>query len=199
MMNGTNGARLFLLLLLATCGVFVTAAAQELPTGGTISWTIDNPEEFVTFVLFDPNSKDIALPTGLQFVPASAIEMPEIVEHVTAHPDHANWAFSFIEITREKAFVIDGKSPNLPKDGGIGLWFAPVDPLGVRDEVDSAAFDRLVAPSLGAVLGLAIWLPDSAYVDYMRARGMHAEFGMVTLSKDTTGTFHGEINSGSFA
>jgi hypothetical protein len=43
------------------------------------------------------------------------------------------------------------------------------------------------------VLGLGIWIPDREYVAYMRARGHHAEFGMVTLVRDSTGAFQGEI------
>lgn len=197
-MKRANNVSQCLMILFATCGVCVAAMGQDLPPGGEMTWTIADPEEFVTFVLFDPNSKDIELPAGLQFMPASEVGMPEIVEYLKTHPDHSSWAFSFIEITREKAFVIDGKSPKLPQDGGIGLWFAPVDASGVRAEVDSTAFDRLIAPSLGAVLGLAIWVPDSAYVSYMRARGMHAEYGMVSLSKDSTGTWRGQINSSNF-
>ena len=43
------------------------------------------------------------------------------------------------------------------------------------------------------MLGLGIWIPDREYVAYMRARGHHAEYGRVTLVKDGTGAFKGEI------
>jgi hypothetical protein len=119
--------------------------------------------------------------------------MPAIQEYLKQHPDHAEWAFSFVEITRQKAFLIDGKGPTLPENGGIGLWFAPVDPSRLAEEIPKDRFDTIIAPSLGAVLGLGLWIPDREYVAYMRTRGHHAEYGMVTLVKDSTGAFQGEI------
>jgi hypothetical protein len=164
-----------------------------LPPGGTTSWEIRGPEEIVTFVLFDPKAPGVSLPAGLQFVSARDAQMPEVQEHLKQHPDHAGWAFSFIEITRQKAFLLDGKAPTLPENGGIGLWFAPVDPSQLAGEIPKDRFDAIIAPSLGSVLGLGIWIPDREYVAYMRTRGHHAEYGMVTLVKDTAGVFHGEI------
>ncbi|HJS66989.1 MAG TPA: hypothetical protein VJ760_06630, partial [Nitrospiraceae bacterium] len=156
-------------------------------------WEIQAPEEIVTFVLFDPKARGISLPAGLRFVSARDAQMPEIQQYLKQHPNHSEWAFSFIEITRQKAFLIDGKGPTLPENGGIGLWFAPVDPSPLAKEIPKERFDTIVAPALGAVLGLGIWIPDREYVAYMRARGHHAEYGMVTLVKDSTGAFQGEI------
>ena len=183
-------------LLPAVLWVMVTpssAVAQQLPAGGTTTWVIDGPEEIVTFVLFDPKDSGISLPAGLRFVLARDTQMPEIQEHLKQHPGHAEWAFSFVEITRSNQFVIDGRSPMLPDNGGIGLWFAPVDPSPLAAEIPKEKFDAIVAPSVGSVLGLGIWIPDREYVDYMRARGHHAEFGFVTLERDESGTFQGEI------
>jgi hypothetical protein len=188
-----SGILALLLVIIAVVSLPLVALAQQLPPGGTISWTIVDPEEFVTFVLFDPKSPKIALPSGLHFLPARETGMPEIEEHLKKFPAHADWAFSFIEITHEKSFLIDGKSPVMPENGGIGLWFAPVDYSELRPEIDSTAFDKIVAPSLGAVLALSIWVPDREYVSYMRTRGFPAEYALVTLAKDSTGTFHGEI------
>ena len=182
-----------LVALLALFNAPSAALAQQLPPGGTTSWEIREPEEIVTFVLFDPKAPGVSLPAGLRFVSARDVQMPEIQEYLKQHPDHAEWAFSFIEITRQKAFLLDGKSPKLPKNGGIGLWFAPVDPSQLAGEITKDAFDKIIAPSLGAVLGLGIWIPDREYVAYMRARGHHAEYGLVTLAKDSAGAFRGEI------
>jgi hypothetical protein len=167
--------------------------AQSLPPGGTTSWRILETEEIVTFVLFDPKTPGVSLPTGLQFLLARDIYIPAVQEYLKQHPDHAEWAFSFVEITRQKAFLIDGKGPTLPKNGGIGLWFAPVDPSQLAEEIPTEKFDTIIAPSLGGVLALAIWIPDREYVAYMRDRGHHADYGLVTLEEDSTGTFHGEI------
>lgn len=188
--TGTN--RLLVASLIAI-GALPVAAAQQLPPGGTTSWEIQGPEEIVTFVLFDPKAPEVSLPTGLRFVSARDARMPEIQEYVKKHPEQAEWAFSFIEITRQKAFLIDGRAPALPKNGGIGLWFAPVDPSQLTKEISKDVFDSVIAPSLGAVLGLGIWIPDREYVAYMRARGHHAEYGLVTLAKDSKGAFQGEI------
>jgi hypothetical protein len=174
-----------LLACLALISAPSAASAQQLPAGRTTSWEIQAPEEIVTFVLFDPKARGVSLPAGLRFVSARDAKMPEIQEYLKLHPDHAEWAFSFIEITREKAFLIDGKGPTLPENGGIGLWFAPVDPSRLAQEIPKDKFDTIIAPSLGAVLALGIWIPDRQYVSYMRARGHHAEYGMVTLVKDS--------------
>lgn len=182
-----------LVACLALISAPLTASAQQLPAGGTTSWEIREPEEIVTFVLFDPNEPGVSLPAGLRFVSASDAPMPAIQEHLKGHPEHAQWAFSFIEITRQKAFLIDGKEPTLPENGGIGLWFAPVDPSQLAEKIPKDRFDTIIAPSIGAVLALGIWIPDREYVAYMRARGHHAEYGMVTLVKDSTGAFQGEI------
>jgi len=93
------------------------ALAQRLPPGGTTSWEIQKPEEIVTFVLFDPKSRGVSLPTGLRFVSARDAKLPEIQEYVKQHPEPAEWAFSFIEITRQKAFLLDGRAPALPRTG----------------------------------------------------------------------------------
>lgn len=183
--------------ILACTAVLISAAspalAQQLPPGGKTTWEIQGPEEIVTFVLFDPKARGVSLPAGLRFVSAREAQMPEVQEYLKQHPDHSEWTFSFIEITRQKAFLLDGKAPKLPRNGGIGLWFAPVDPAQLAEEITKDKFDTIVAPSLGAVLGLGIWIPDREYVAYMRARGHHAEYGMVTLVKDSTGAFQGEI------
>lgn len=183
-------------LLFAILALFTTlslAQAQQLPPGGTTSWEIQEPEEIVTFVLFDPKVPGLSLPAGLRFVSARDARMPEVQQYLKKHPDHMEWAFSFVEITRQKAFLIDGRAPLLPKNGGIGLWFAPVDPSGLAEDIGKYKFDTIIAPSLGSVLGLGIWIPDRKYVAYMRARGHYAEYGMVTLVKDTTGRFQGDI------
>jgi hypothetical protein len=164
-----------------------------LPPGGTTSWEIQGAEEIVTFVLFDAKASGVSLPAGLRFISARDAQMPEIQEYLKQHPDQAEWAFSFIEITRQKAFLIDGRSPVLPENGGIGLWFAPVDPSQLAGEIPKQVFDTIIAPSLGAVLGLGLWIPDREYVAFMRARGHYAEYGLVTLEKDGKGTFQGEI------
>jgi len=98
-----------------------------LPPGGTTSWEIQELEAIVTFLIFDPKDPAIALPAGLRFTSARKVEFPELQEHLKHHPEHSDLAFSFVEFVRPKTFLLDGKAPKLPENGGIGVWFAPVD------------------------------------------------------------------------
>jgi hypothetical protein len=169
------------------------AVAKELPPGGTTSWEIQELEVIVTFLLFDPKDPAVALPKGLRFVSIREVKAPEFQEHLKHHPEHSDWAFSFVEFVRPKAFLLDGKAPTLPENGGIGVWFAPVDHSQLAAEVSKDRFEAVIAPSPDAVLVLGLWVPDREYVAYMRARGHHAEYGMVTLVKDSKGAFQGEM------
>jgi hypothetical protein len=171
------------------------AAAQALPPGGRTSWEIQELEAIVTFLIFDATDPAVSLPTGLRFASASevAVEFPELREHLKEHPDHSDWAFSFVEFVRPKTFLLDGKAPKLPENGGIGVWFAPVNHSKLAAEISKARYEAVIAPSPDAVLVLGLWVPDRSYVAYMRARGHYAEYGMVTLVQDSTGTFKGEI------
>jgi hypothetical protein len=166
---------------------------QDLPPGGTTSWTIQELEVIVTFLLFDPKDPAVALPTGLRFVSAREVEAPEFQEHLKQHPEHSDWAFSFVEFVRPRAWLLDGKAPTLPASGGIGVWFAPVDHSRLAAEVSRDKFEVVIAPSPDAVLVLGLWIPDREYVAYMRSRGHHAEYGTVTLVSDSKGRFQGEI------
>ncbi len=181
------------IVILVTFACF-HAPAQQLPPGGTTSWEIHGVEEIVTFLLFDPKDPAVVLPAGLRFVLAREVEMPEVQEHLKQRPEHAEWAFSIVEICRDKAFLLDGKAPTRPKDGASGLWIAPVDPSQLVAQVGEERFEA-IAPSDGAVIVLGLWIPDRDYVAYMRTRGHHAEFGMATLVKDSGGALQGEIKS----
>ena len=169
------------------------AMAQQLPPGGTTTWEIQELEAIVTFLIFDPKDPAVALPTGLRFASAREVEFPELEEHLKHHPEHSDWAFSFVEFVRPKTFLLDGKAPTFPENGGIGVWFAPVDHSKLAAEISKDGYEAVIAPSPDAVLVLGMWVPDREYVAYMRARGHHAEYGMVTLEKDGQGTFQGEI------
>lgn len=152
-------------------------------------------EVIVTFLLFDPKDPAVALPKGLRFVSAREVskDSPEFQEHLKQHPEHSDWAFSFVEFIRPKTWVLDGKALTLPENGGISVWFAPVDHSQLAAEVSKDRFEAVIAPSPVGILQLGFWIPDREYVAYMRACGHHAEYGMVTLVKDGKGSFHGEL------
>src|SRR5688500_2678365 len=114
-----------LILYLSFTSVFFVPLAQTLPPGVMTNWEIHETEEIVTFALFDRKSPGIELPSGLNFIPASVIKMPQVIEYLKEHPEYSDWAFSIIEITKQKGFIIDGRALAVKKDGAIGLWFAP--------------------------------------------------------------------------
>lgn len=184
--------RLTCIALMSVCS---GAAAQQLPPGGTTSWEMQELEVIVTFLLFDPKDPAVALPQGLRFatVREVAADAPEFQEHLKQHPEHSEWAFSFVEFIRPKTWVLDGKALTLPENGGISVWFAPVDHSQLAAEVSKDEFEAVIAPSPFGILQLGFWIPDREYVAYMRARGHHAEYGMVSLVKDGKGTYQGEL------
>lgn len=169
------------------------AGAQELPPGGITEWEMEQLEVIVTFLLFDPKDPAITVPKGLRLVSARAIEAPEFQEHLKHRPEHSDWAFSFVEFIRPKAWVLDGNALTLPENGGIGVWFAPVDHSQLAAEIPKDQYDTVIAPSPGGMLVLGLWISDREYAAYMRARGHRAEYGKVTFLKDSKGTFQGEM------
>ncbi len=167
--------------------------AQSLPPGGKTTWEIRELEAIVTFLIFDPNDPAIALPAGLRFSPAREVSFPELEEHLKQHPEHSEWAFSFVEFVRPETFLLDGRAPTFQGNSGMGVWFAPVDHSKLAAEISKDRYDTVIAPSPDAVLVLGFWIPDREYIEYMHARGHHAEYGAVRLTEDSQGTFHGEL------
>ena len=178
-----------LLVISASC----MAAAPQLPPGGTTRWEMEELEVVVTFLLFDPKDPGIALPRGLRFITLREVDAPEFQEHLKSHPEHADWAFSFVEFVRPRTWVLDGRALTLPENGSIAVWFAPVDHSQLGAEISKARYEQVIAPSPDALLVLGLWIPDRDYADYMRSRGHRAEYGMATLIRDSSGTFHGEL------
>jgi hypothetical protein len=166
---------------------------QELPPGGTTKWEMEELEVIVTFLLFDPKDPGIALPKGLRLTSLGEMDAPEFQDHLKRNPEQADWAFSFVEFVRPKTWLLDGKAPALPENGGMGVWFAPVDHSQLAAEVSKHRYEAVIAPSPDAVVVLGLWIPDREYVAHMRARGHQAEYGMVTLVKDSNGSYHGEL------
>jgi hypothetical protein len=147
----------------------------------------------VTFLLFDPEDPGIALPEGLRFVLVHEVDAPEFQEHLKRHPEHSDWAFSFVEFVRPDGWVLDGRAPALPENGGIAVWFAPVEHAPLAAVVPRDRYETVIAPSPDAVLVLGLWIPDRDYVSFARERGHRADYGMVSLEKDGDGTLRGEL------
>ncbi len=179
-------------LLIAACS---TTRSDSLPPEGAASWEIHGMEEYVTFVLFDPAASGIELPHSLRWMRADEAPMPFVKEYVASHPEVAGFAFSFIEITKQSQFVVDGRSPELPENGGIALWFAPVDASAFVAKTSGSALATAIQGSEGSVVGLGIWMQDRQFVDYLRELGHHAEYGEVTLVDDGTGRARGLLRT----
>lgn len=168
-------------------------AGQDLPQGGLTTWEMEDVTEIVTFALVDPETVAHSFPEGLGFLPAAAVPMPEIQEHIRQHPEHATYAFTVVEVAHQGVFRIDGKSPAMPPDGAIGLWLAPVDPTDLMTEHAEHPAAELLASAEGAVVSLGVWAPDREYVGYMRECGHFGEYGMATLRTDDAGKLSGVI------
>ncbi len=168
----------------------VEALAQvpALPAGFQTKWIVDEPEEIAGYLIFDPATVGERIPSFLRFITIkelAADQIPWAKEHLTEFPAHADWGISFIEIVRMKTFEIDGRSPEWPEHGAAGLWFARVAPSDPKDELGPGK----------PFLALDFWMPDSAYVDYMRGKGHYASYGDVRLYKNSDGAWIGFIEA----
>ncbi len=185
-MNQRNQSLIMVCFLLMT----ITAMAQlpDLPPGAQTKWVVDDPEEIVTYLLFDPATVRERIPPFLRAITIQELAEGNVSwagEHLQRFPAHAAWGISFIEIVRAKTFTIDGRSPRWPADGAAALWFARVAPA-----------DPAVDPGPGKpFLALEFWLPDRSYVAYMRARRHYASYGDVRLRRDANGAWRGSIKA----
>lgn len=177
----THACFMSIALLLTACASTRSDSPQP---DGSVSWEIRDPEEIVTFVLFDPNTSGITLPHGLRFMRADEAPMPFAQELVAQRPELAAWAFSFFEFTKQAAFLIDGRGPKLPNDGAIALWFAPVDASELAAATAGEPLSQAIQEAAGSVAGLGIWMQDRDFIAYMREKGHHAEYGEAVLEPD---------------
>jgi hypothetical protein len=164
------------------------AQVPALPPGARTHWIVSQPQEIVAYVTFDPAGVHSRLPPTLRFITVGELASAGVrwaADHLVTHPAHDKWGISFLEIVRTGTFSIDGRAPRWPKDGAAGFWCARV-----------AASDP--AANLGPgqpFLVLDLWIPDSEYVAYMRARGHHATYGEVGLFQDPDGRWHGSVRT----
>ena len=181
-------------VLLAMAIVFsafsAEAAAQvpNFPEGSQTRWVVDQPQEIVAYVVFDPVVVKRELPQSLRFINLRELAtagIPWAADYLVNHPTQGSWGISFLEIVRMGTFIIDGRAPNWPKDGGAALWFARVAPS-----------DPAVNLGPGRpYLALEFWIPDRDYVAYMHEKGYSATYGEAKLLQDSDGTWRGTINA----
>lgn len=178
-------ARIFVIASLASvCPAVGGAQIPVLPDGAETTWIVDGAEEIITHVIFDPRTVAERLPSGLSFLTMTDLAKAgnaKAQAHLETFPNRSHWGVSFLEIVRQEVFRIDGRAPKQPTDGAIALWFAGVKPAPDNTRAEPG---RLV---------LDLWVPDSAYVEYMLSKGHYASYGDVRLSRTAEGVWEGGI------
>jgi hypothetical protein len=165
------------------------ALAQNatLPEGVQTKWIINEPEEIVSYLIFDPATVIERIPSFLRFITIEELAVSNISwakEYLKENPAHFNWGIAFIEIVRMNNFEIDDKSPKFSEHGAAALWFARVAFTDPKDNIETGK----------PFLALDFWLPDSEYVTYMHDKGYYATYGDVRLQKKSNGEWFGSID-----
>jgi hypothetical protein len=168
----------------------INAPAQipALPEGAQTKWVVAEPEEIVSYLIFDPGTIRGRVPSFLRLITIKELAQGGVSwakEHLNKFPAHADWGISFIEIVRMKTFTIDGRSPRWPKDGAAALWFARVAPMDPAMDLGPGK----------PFLALEFLLPDKEYVGYMRGKGHYAGYGDVRLREEKDGSWLGSIEA----
>jgi len=175
-----------LLLILSALTAFAIQL-PELPQGAKTRWIVQEPEEIVSYMVFDPATVRNRLPASLRFITISELAQDHIrwaTDHLKTYPGHGDWGIAFFEIVRAGRFEIDGRALKLKKGEAMALWCARVAPSGkARIEVRGRPY-----------LMLNFWVPDRAYASYMCSKGHFAQFGSVTLKQNADGRWRGSVN-----
>lgn len=160
----------------------------ELPPGPQTRWVVDDPEEIVGYLAFNPAEVERRLPPSLRFVSIGELARNGISwarTHLAEHPSHATWGISFLEIVKTGTFTIDGRAPNWPKDGAAALWFARVGPSDPAVDLGPGQ----------PLLVLDFWMSDRGYVAFMQGKGHYARYGDVRLQQAPGGKWSGSVGA----
>ena len=161
-------------------------ALPDLPAGAQTHWIVAKPEEVVTYLAFDPSAVQERLPSQLRFITIKELATGDVEwakAFLAQHPTKSNWGVSFLEFVRMRTFIIDGRSPAWPTHGAAALWFARV-----------ASSNPLTQLGPGQpYLALDFWVPDRAYVRYMKEKGYYATYGLATLNRNARGAWSASL------
>jgi hypothetical protein len=181
--------------LLLLCAVLLAIASSgassqipDLPDGARTRWIVGDPQEIVAYATFDPARVEGERPRALRFITVGELAAGQVgwaADYLAAHPAHRHWGVSFLEIIRAGTFTIDGRAPEWPTHGAAALWAARVAPSDPTADLGPGR----------PLLVLGLWVPDRAYVAYMRGKGHYATYGQVTLENDAAGTWRGSIDA----
>ena len=165
----------------------VSGQVPALPDGADTHWVVDQPEEIVGYVLFNPATVEHRLPPTLRFITVEELAaggVPWATDYLTEDRSHGHWGISFLEIVRMGTFAIDEHAPNWPENGAAALWLARVAPSDPTADL---------GPGL-PLLALEFWMPDSLYVADMSDKGHYATYGNVKLHQDLDGEWRGSVD-----
>ncbi len=151
--------------------------ALTVPAGVQTRWVIENPEEIVQYITFDPSTVESKLPDALRYITINELALDNVgwaINYLDDYPSNGSWGVSFLEIVRMETFMIDDKLPDWPRHGAAALWCARIAP---SDPSTSLGFGR-------PLLVMEFWMPDNAYISYMKDKGHYASYGDVSLYQD---------------
>jgi hypothetical protein len=182
-------------LSLAVCCALASPVATDsvaplpgLPAGARSEWVVGQPEEIVTYLVFDPATVRPRLPAALRFITLQELADGGVgwaAGVIREHPARSGWGISFLEILRAGTFMIDRREPRWPPDGATALWMARVAPADSSIDLGPGR----------PFLTLDLWIPDRAYAAYMREKGYHATWGEVTLRPGSKGSWSGSVKT----
>ncbi|MCH7513236.1 MAG: hypothetical protein IH947_04730 [Bacteroidetes bacterium] len=69
-----------------------------LPDNALTKWVVDEPEEIVSYLIFDPATVKDRLPSSLRFITIEELaagHIPWANEHLNEYPAHADWGYLF--------------------------------------------------------------------------------------------------------
>ena len=182
-----KGCTRIILIVAIFFASYAGAQVPVLPNGASSHWVVNQPEEVVGYVLFDPATVNDRLPSRLRFITIGELANAGVSwanDHLAEMPSHKLWGVSFFEIVRTGTFMIDGLAPSWPQDGAMALWAARVAPSDLSDDLNMPG---------QALLVLEYWFPDGQYVTYMHEKGYYATYGSVELSQDVNGSWLGLV------
>ena len=162
--------------------------ALTVPAGVQTRWVIENPEEIVQYITFDPSTVESKLPDALRYITINELALDNVgwaINYLDDYPSNGSWGVSFLEIVRMETFMIDDKLPDWPRHGAAALWCARIAP---SDPSTSLGFGR-------PLLVMEFWMPDNAYISYMKDKGHYASYGDVSLYQDQEKKWRGSIQA----
>lgn len=162
------------------------ATMPDLPSGALTQWVVEEPEEIVSYLAFDPAGVLPRLPAGLRFITIEELAAGGVAwakAFLVQYPRKSQWGVSFLEFVRMRTFAIDGRAPEWPPKGAAVLWLARVAPSEPTADLGPGR----------PYLILDFWIPDRAYADYMRGKGYYATYGDATFQRSAAGRWSGSL------